>query len=164
MAEQDSDTRGSPPVRPFQFSLRSLLLAATAIALVFGVWKWIDKRIGEPQRRSDELLRMIDSLAMKRPSELTRGQWALAVGWTHNLHCNSLLFPAADLPTIRRFEKRLRARIEGDVDMATIDWIWEQYADMTSAGQNYQRFRERSMLPHMETVGPNEDPFMLNVP
>ena len=164
MAESDSDPNASPPDRPFQFSLRSLLMAVAVVALALGVWKSFDKRFLEPVRHSNEILRMIDSLAMKRPSGLTRGQWGVAVGWTHNLHCNSLLAYQADLPEIRSFQRRLEERIGAGVDMATIDWIWDQYAELTETGNEYQWYREHMMLPQMQTVGPNGDPMVLNVP
>ena len=143
--------------RWYQFSLRGLLGAFVVIALIFGACRWLDQKFGEPGRRDSAILKTIDSLAYKRPPELTRGQWSVAVGWTHNLHCNSLLFTQGKLHDIRQFQAELEERVEGDVSMETIHWIWDQYAELTECGQSYQRFRE-PMLQDMQTVGPNEDP------
>jgi hypothetical protein len=47
--------------------------------------------------------------------------------------------------------------------MTTILWIWDQHAHLTRAGNEYQRFRQQ-MLEEIESVGPNDDAWGMNVP
>ena len=125
-----------------------------AILLGVYIWAW---RSDERHHRSDAIREMICSLVARKPEELSKGQWATVMGHTQNLHGNSVLH-IADLKEIRRFERELKERILGDVDMDTIHWIWDQYADLTTAGESYQHYRA-IMLEEMKTVGPNDDPW-----
>jgi len=36
-----------------------------------------------------------------------------------------------------RFADELEERLKGDVDMATIDWMWEEYVEIAVNGQRY---------------------------
>ena len=133
------------------------------IALLLGAFVWLDRKFGEPSRRSDAILRTIDSLAAKRPQALSKGQWSLAVGSTHNLHCNSLLSQEGELDEIRRFQTELEDRVQGEVSMETINWIWDQYAELTEHGKRYQAYRD-FMLEEMQMVAPNADPCGIYLP
>lgn len=70
-------------------------------------------------------------------------EWESAVAWTINLHGNSLLFVQADASTIRTFREALESRTKESVDMETINWIWDSYADLCHGGKRYQRFRKQ---------------------
>ena len=94
---------------------------------------------------------------------MTRGQWSCAVACTINLVGNSLLPFEAKLDDLRRFQRQLEEKTAGDVDMTTILWIWDQHAHLTPAGKNYQEFRAQ-MLDDIARVGPNDDPWGMNVP
>jgi hypothetical protein len=94
---------------------------------------------------------------------MTRGQWGSAVAWTLNLHGNSLLRFEADRSAITAFEKRLKGKLAGRVDMQTIDWIWNEYANLCPHGASYQRFKPQ-MLEEINEVGPNDDVWGMNVP
>ena len=72
---------------------------------------------------------------------MTARQWESAVAWTLNLHGNSLLQFQASLGDITEFRSELGDRLNGPVDMSTINWIWDRYAGLCSGGENYQRFR-----------------------
>ena len=94
---------------------------------------------------------------------MTRGQWASAVAWTLNLVGNSQLLFESKLDELSRFQEELDRKTQENVDMATIHWIWDQHAQLTRSGKAYQRFRQQ-MLEEIECVGPDDDPWGMNVP
>jgi hypothetical protein len=120
-------------------------------------------RYHERRQVAYQIQATVKSLATKRPRTMTRGQWASAVAWTCNLAGNSVLGDEAQLGDLRRFQAELEEKTKGDVDMATIFWIWDQHARLTPAGKEYQKFREQ-MLDEIGSVGPNDDPWGLHVP
>ena len=75
-------------------------------------------------------------------------QWEIAIWWTYNLVGNSQLPFEADLNDLRRFQLELEEKAKGEVDMTTIFWIWDQHAQLTRAGKEYQQFRQQ-MLDEM---------------
>jgi hypothetical protein len=107
--------------------------------------------------------RLIDSMESRRPANVTRGRWASAVRWTHNLHGNSLLPFQRDSQTIAAFKQRLETRLAGEVNMDTIDWIWDEYDRICPGGHNYQRFKAL-MLEEMERVAADDVPLGMKVP
>ena len=75
----------------------------------------------------------------------------------------SLLSFEASGPTIEAFEQRLKQKLDGDVDLETIYWIWDEYAGICPHGASYQRFRVQ-MQDDIDNVGPNDDPWGMRVP
>ena len=94
----------------------------------------------EPHFEALKLDAVVRNLAKHQPLSMTNEQWAIAVGWTTNLHCNSLV-SHADAVAIRSLREQLQKRMENEVGMETIGWIWDSYAKLTTAGRRYQRFR-----------------------
>ena len=148
---------------PCQFSLRSMLIAVAVLSVLVSCYAWFRRAVVLPREISQQIDATVESLAKKRPPTMTRGQWASAVAWTGNLVCCSALWSEADVDELRRFQRELEARAEGDVDMGTILWIWNEVGSLTRSGKDYQRFRPQ-MLEEIETVGPNDDPWHMNVP
>jgi hypothetical protein len=70
------------------------------------------------------------------------------------------MFAQADGPTIRRFEGQLAKKLAGDVNMETIHWIWNEYAEICPGGANYQRFKT-VMMEEIEQGGAN---WGMNIP
>jgi hypothetical protein len=143
--------------------MRRLLVAIAVLSVFFACYGWFHRRFVQPARHSDAIEQMIQSLALRRPPHVTRGQWASAVAWTNNLHGNSLLPFETDAPTLAAFAERFKKKLDGEVDMTTIDWIWEEYADLTPHGAQYQRFK-KIMDEEIAAVGPNDDPWGMRVP
>jgi hypothetical protein len=86
----------------------------------------------EPIRRHFEFCREVKSelgtLAKKRPAGITREQWQQIVAWTLNAHANTLVATSRIPPDEReRFVAELRRRLQGPVDLGTIDWIWDEF-------------------------------------
>ena len=152
-----------PAKKPVQFGFRSLLAIVAILAGLFAGYGWLHRTVIAPSRHADEIERLLRSLVACRPADMTRGQWGCAVAWTLNLHSNSMLMFEADVSAIAAFEQRLKDRLAGDVDMQTIDWIWTQYAQLCPHGASYQRLKPQ-MLEEIQTVGPRDDPWGMNVP
>lgn len=147
----------------YQFSLRSLLIAVAVVSVVVSCFAWWHRAVTERRELDRQIMVTVRSLAKKRPPNMTRGEWGSAVAWTELLVGNSLLPFEAEADDLRRFQRELEARAEGDVDMSTILWIWDEVGRLTRAGREYQRFRPQ-MLEEIERVGPNDDPWGMNVP
>jgi adenylosuccinate lyase len=80
---------------------------------------------------------------------MTAKQWEIATWWTLTLTSNAALAEEAKLNELHRFQRELEEKAKGDVDMATILWIWDQHAQLTPTGKEYQNFRQR-MLDDMK--------------
>ena len=121
--------------------MRRRVLIALAVLVVAGAgafWLWVL----DPALRHAEFCRAtkaeFKSLAKKRPPRVTRKQWHHIVAWTLNAHGNCITF-ARNIPQAERdrFLAELRERLRGPVELATIDWIWDELVRLTSYGQTY---------------------------
>jgi hypothetical protein len=144
----------------FRFGLRSLFATITLLALYFAGYGYLERAIFQPRRQSDAIERRIRSLANRRPNDMSPRQWESAVAWTVNLHVNSLIMFQADGEQIRKLDRRLVKKLAGDVNLDTIHWIWDEYAEICSGGASYQRFRAQ-MEDEITRGGAN---WGLNVP
>src|SRR4051812_25269510 len=119
---------------------RRLSLTVVALLLVSGVAFW--HQVVEPIRRHGKFYRAVgadlESLAKKRPSDVSRKQWESVVAWTLNAHANCFgshhRIPSDEMA---RFEAELKRRLAEPVDLATIDWIWDEIVRLTPGGQRY---------------------------
>lgn len=60
------------------------------------------------------------------------------MGWTLNLHANCASdFTQVDSRAAEVFVDELERRIGGTVNLATIDWIWDEYSKFTKHGKEY---------------------------
>ena len=124
-----------------RFSLKTLL----AVVLFF-VLGWlciiaVEHSIVGRTYYARKLEAHIDGLIAKRPSNLSSAQWQCMVNWTRNLHGNSLIAFQVSTRDIAAFEVRVGKKLSGNVDAATIEWIWDEYAEICPGGERYQRFR-----------------------
>lgn len=120
----------------------------------FAIFKYQQWR--EPYRETRLLHDVIWRLADHRPPDMTQRQWESAVAWTNNLHCNSLTF-LATADSIRSLRLELEKRLDdsdSSIDMDTIHWIWDSYAQLCRGGERYQRFRKQ-MTEEIEAGGGN---------
>ena len=96
----------------------------------------------EPIRRQTRFTRSVErdleSLYLKRPKELTPKQWRGVVEWTQNAQANCLRFQKSiKRDDMDRFERQLKERAAGPVDLKTIDWIWDEIARISMQGKRY---------------------------
>ena len=140
-------------LRWYQFSLRELFVMFIVVAVPLGFYcKWA-RRNNEINDLTDRIYTTLDSLEAKCPASMTEGQWESAITWTETLVGNSIpCQPDVDLRDLRRFQTELQEKAEGNVDLRTIDWIWDQVARLTQTGKKYQDFRPH-MLEEIEAVG-----------
>jgi hypothetical protein len=119
---------------------RSIQVGIVACILVGGVLFWA--LVIDPARRhlafSQAVRAEFEALAKKRPPNVTRKQWENVVAWTLNAKANCIDF-AHRIPQGERdrFLAELRERVRGPVDLATIDWIWDEIIRLTPGGQRY---------------------------
>ncbi len=127
----------------FQFGTRRLFLILSVVSMILAAGVAFYRSFIEPRRISDEIQSHLRTLATRRPQSMTPHQWEAAVAWTSNLHGNSSYSFLGDpnIPAMRAFERRLAQKLEGHVDMQTIDWIWDEYAELCECGADYQKFR-----------------------
>src|SRR4051812_10402572 len=102
------------------------LLAATVVAAVwsFGLEPVYAHRTWSNRVRAD-----LESLKHRRPAEVPDEEWEYMVFWTLNLHGNcgvhhTWVHSADRGPFLTELERRLKVPVE----VATIDWIWDEYA------------------------------------
>jgi hypothetical protein len=110
----------------------------------------------EPGRIGGQFHKTIESLAARRPPDMTEGQWMSAVYWTNRLrggcfstrgatcgHTDGLQTKVDDM---RRFQREFEQKVKGKVDMNLIFWIWDEYAKRISAGQRDEQNIEKTKM------------------
>jgi hypothetical protein len=153
--EKNMSSRSANDRTPgFRFGTRGLFLLLTLLCLLLAAYAWLDRRILEPGRRADAVQCHLESLASRRPDDMSPRQWESAVAWTLNLHGNSFLRFQADGPAIAAMQRRLESRLADPVGMDTIHWIWDEYGQICQGGANYQRFRAM-MIEEIDAGGGN---------
>lgn len=88
-------------------------------------------------------------------------QWESILGWTENAFPNVFFTPGhiVNKPRFVEFQKQLSDRLDGDIDLATVAWIWDQLAIHGANGLEYGR-RFRSVAPSGEIhLDENNEPF-----
>ena len=128
-----------PKLRWNQYSLGHLFIFVTIVVLLFAFWASLIRPILEHDRRYKRFGVCIDKLAQKRPAHLTVTQWDSMIGWTSNLQGNCLSARSflKDEPRFGRFVDELEKKVEGDVGIETIDWIWDEVVEISGPGQRY---------------------------
>ena len=94
----------------------------------------------------------IRSLVSKRPPDLTKDQWDVAVLSTERLPSNYLLSGRVKVDDLRRFQRELEEKAKEKVDMELIFWIWDEYAKLSPAGQRYKDEYQHGMLDQMRQM------------
>jgi hypothetical protein len=130
-------------------SVTLLAIAAVSIVALLSALVWFRSYL--PFREHREFVRttraQLEGLAKRRPPNLTRKQWNNVVGWTIQGHGNTLgaAMPFPGRRSIPRkemndFEAELRRRLNGPVDLGTINWIWDEFERLVPEfGPEYSR-------------------------
>jgi hypothetical protein len=79
----------------------------------------------------------IRELRHKRPPDVSQGSWEFLVGWTMNLSANCAAIPKDGITDRDQeaFLQEFDERLQRGPDVATIDWIWDEYIRLTKHGQ-----------------------------
>lgn len=124
-----------------RFRLKTFIAVVTFFAFCCVCLVALEQSIVGRTHYARKLEAHIDGLIAKRPSNLSSAQWQCMINWTRNLHGNSLIAFQVSTRDIAAFEVRVGKKLSGNVDAATIEWIWDEYAKICPGGQKYQRFR-----------------------
>lgn len=141
--EAPSDSHTARPKRWW------IAILAISVAIMGTLWY---RHATEPYREAARIRELIYSLMDRRPNDMTVRQWDSAVSYTNNLHANSLVWGFKNAPAIRHFRLRFESKLDGEVTMDTIIWIWDQYAELCPNGARYQQWR-KVMLDEISSGG-----------
>lgn len=115
----------------------------TVFTSVLGVYLSVYVVIVRPVEQRDQWYKDVEyrilRLAEKPPADLSGAQWASCIGWTWNLHTNWGPAPDFDAAERDRFLAEFEQRLEGERNLGTIDWIWDQYCRYTQGGKSYSK-------------------------
>jgi hypothetical protein len=116
---------------------------------------WSLARVRENGRLWQEACSKINSLGTRKPANVPPDQWQRAVEWTANVVGQIYCVHTFDDPEeIRRLCESLDQKIAGQVDLTTLQWVWEQCEDEEDVRHVYAiRFRDVRLL----TAGPITD-------
>lgn len=121
--------------RSFQLGCLVLLI------LVIGFLVWFVSN-AVPQirynRRSYRINEKIISLQQRRPENVSEQAWADCVAWASIAHCNICFSEGhTSYQAMCRFEDQLDEKLQGEVDLDTIEWIGERLAETGPHGRQY---------------------------
>lgn len=142
----DSDARSeTPPARRSRFLV---FMKWVTILYVLGIVVFFGSAIYRFKRHrnlSDRMETAITRLAMHHPHDLTEDQWAYCIAWTWNLHVNYGGHPDY-IPTdeLERIVEEFEAKIDNGPNLATIDWLWDEYYRAYPRAHNYETWRPTS--------------------
>jgi hypothetical protein len=83
-------------------------------------------------RRVDAEIRLLEQ---RRPADVDPDEWEFIVSWTINLHGNC--GEITDRNRAQAFAEEFERRLLDGVDLATIDWIWDEYGRFSKYGKEY---------------------------
>ena len=139
----DSTVTALPTGSGRRYFLYGLMIAAAVVLFAFsGFMYWQLLQFRRHRQASDRMEIAIARLAFHRPGHLTDDQWAYCILLTWNLHSNYGVIPQY-LPTddLERIVAELEAKIEAGPDLATIDWLWDEYFKAYPRARNYDHWR-----------------------
>lgn len=134
-----------------QFGPRAVLIAvAVLLVLAFGLWP-VAEQMYLAQRFFGQVRHVretIDAFEDRCPSEISSDQWEQAVEWTSNVICQDFFDPNwEELKGLEQLSLGLEKRNGGNVDLRTLQWIWDQCEDACGGPESYGiRFRDLKLL------------------
>jgi hypothetical protein len=140
----------TPPPK-WQFTMRTMFVGVVLFAIVLGVLTHVGRlaaRMGEFFRLSRQTQEKIRSLKARPPSGVPPAQWDRAVDWTANLIAQVYFAPdKGDPDSLRHLNDTLDERMKREVDLTTLQWIWEECEKTPRSGaQCASQFRDVRLL------------------
>jgi hypothetical protein len=121
--------------------LEILLSSLIVVAICTTVFVTSIKPTLDHQRWHFRVHSSIKRLAARKPPEVEQEQWTQAVLWTLNADANCCavaeFLKLRDRAELRKFADELDHRIDGPVDLKTIDWIWDEFERISKYGKKY---------------------------
>jgi hypothetical protein len=135
----------SPRIR---FRLRSVF-----VTVLLGSTLFVAYRLGVApyfrfMKTRDRIQASVRELAQHRPEGVSKRKWSFAVGWTGVAVGNVFFMPSCvnDDQGYYDFADELGRRLQGKVEMSTIDWIWDGFEEIGKNGRSYSE-RYRPTMP-----------------
>jgi hypothetical protein len=96
----------------------------------------------------DRVVATIRSFHSRRPADVSDEQWTEAVEWTANVIYQDFFAPnSEELRGLERLSTELDERAKGEVDLGTLQWIWDECANTCGGPNSYGiRFRNVKLL------------------
>ena len=135
------------PARHLRFSVRTMLLGLTGIAVLTALlvppathlarWR-------EHNALTQRVVHRITTMKSRKPTGVPGAQWSQAVDWTANLIAQVYFSPIeSDPDSLRQLAESLDERARGQVDLSTLQWIWDECEKAPRDGAEYAiRFRD----------------------
>jgi hypothetical protein len=99
-------------------------------------------------RHVDHVRRTILSLHGRCPPEVPAVQWKEAIDWTANVIGQDFFVPRPEESMgLQELSQGLDLRVQGEVDLATLQWVWDECARVCGGPDSYGiRFRNVRLL------------------
>jgi hypothetical protein len=113
------------------------LLAAVAFCIALpALWIWPQFVYGRERSAGYEV---VAQLVDRRPADVTPAVWEVATSSAITAYAN-VCFSDEHVPIdeLRRFHADSKARLEGEVNLATIDWVWQRLGETGPHGRQYR--------------------------
>ena len=126
------------------------LVAACVVGFSWKAWKW-----NQYVRKADHITTTFDALRARRPLDVPEDQWNEAVDWTSNMIGQDFFHPErCEYEELCRMAARFDQKVAGDVDLGTLQWMWDECANAKGSPDCCAiRFRRVELL----TKGPITD-------
>jgi hypothetical protein len=96
---------------------------------------------------------VVAQLLDRRPDGVPAPVWDVAATWAATAYAN-VCFSADHVPIdeLRRFRADVEQRLAGQVDLATIEWLWQRLAETGPTGQQYCSRFEPAYRAHLKAA------------
>ena len=133
---------------------QSLYLGCLILVIVgVGFLVWIASNAVPQMRynqRSHRINEKIIALRERQPPNVSERLWTECVAWASIAHCNICFSEGhTSYEAMCRFEEQLDEKLQGEVDLDTIEWIGERLAETGPHGRQYMnKWREQWKSMH----------------
>jgi hypothetical protein len=127
------------------------VLAAVAFCVALpAVWIWPQFVYARERSAAHEV---VAQLADRRPADVDAAVWEAATSWAVTAYGN-VCFTESHVPLdeLRRFHDDVKERLEGPVNLATIDWVWQRLGETGLHGAQYRDRFEPQYLENLKAV------------
>jgi hypothetical protein len=127
------------------------LLAAVAFCIALpALWIWPQFVYGRERSAGHEV---VTQLVDRRPADVPPAVWEEATTWAITAYAN-VCFSESHVPLdeLRRFRVDSEERFEGEVNLATIDWVWQRLGETGPHGRQYRDRFEPQYRENLKAV------------
>ncbi len=134
------------PMTAWRMTVRRAMVAIAVLAIISYALFFSE---GPRYRRASERMRVaLESVQARRPPDVPLPVWNEAVGATRTVCVNVCAGPShINLVEFERFCAELERKLEGPVDLDTLDWI---VARLARTGDHGERYMQRIGMEHYE--------------